>query len=127
MILSGCLIFNKGKILLLRRKDHGHLETPGGKVKEGETLKEAALRELKEEIGKVKVSNIEYLGSVNFLIPTGEEGTAHKFVMKYISGEIELEDKFSGYEWVDDFEREDLSPDLKLFKEELVELSKKYK
>ncbi len=127
MILSGCLIFNKGKILLLRRKDHKHLETPGGKVEEGESLEECALRELKEEIGNVKVSDVKYLGCVDFMIPTGKEGKAHKFVMKYVSGDIVLEDKFSSYEWIEDFERNDLSPDLKLFSEELKELSKKYK
>ena len=34
LILSGCLVVNENKeLLLLYRKDHNHYETPGGKVK----------------------------------------------------------------------------------------------
>jgi hypothetical protein len=49
---AGCLVIDdQGKMLLGRRTDNGLWSTPGGKVEEGESFKEAALRELQEESG----------------------------------------------------------------------------
>jgi 8-oxo-dGTP diphosphatase len=56
MIHLGCggIILRKGKVLLIRRvntKTFNHLwSNPGGSVEEGESLEEACVRELKEEI-----------------------------------------------------------------------------
>src|SRR5690625_2412808 len=46
--------------LLTRHKSRG-LEFPGGKVEEGETAEQGAIREVKEETGAI-VQNIEYVG-----------------------------------------------------------------
>jgi len=59
--LSGCAIIKDGKLLLLFKKKHQYYEFPGGKVKEGETLEEAAARETKEEIG-CEVEGLKYFG-----------------------------------------------------------------
>ncbi len=73
LILSGCLVINtKREILLLYRKDHQHYETPGGKVNQDEclnpknpTLEElakAAQRELHEEVSRnIKIKTLVYL------------------------------------------------------------------
>lgn len=67
--LAGCLIQNKaGKILLMHR-DNGkrnQWETPGGKVDEGETPEQAAIRELKEELG-VGVKITRKVGETDFI------------------------------------------------------------
>lgn len=44
-------VFKNGQILLIQRRDNSLWGTPGGMVDVGETLAEAALRELKEETG----------------------------------------------------------------------------
>ena len=44
-------VFRNGQILLVKRLDNGLWGTPGGMVEVGETLTNAALRELKEETG----------------------------------------------------------------------------
>ncbi|GGE77962.1 RNA deprotection pyrophosphohydrolase [Priestia taiwanensis] len=51
---------HQGKWLLTKHKHRG-LEFPGGKVEEGETSEEAAIREVKEETGG-EVSALFYLG-----------------------------------------------------------------
>jgi ADP-ribose pyrophosphatase YjhB (NUDIX family) len=49
---SGAFVTNKdGEILLERRRDNGMWGLPGGAVCPGETLKEAAVREIREETG----------------------------------------------------------------------------
>ncbi|MEC5424886.1 nucleoside triphosphatase YtkD [Virgibacillus sp. C22-A2] len=50
----------KDRWLLTKHKERG-LEFPGGKVEEGETAKQAALREVKEETGG-SVDNLHYVG-----------------------------------------------------------------
>jgi len=46
-----CIIFNKGKVLLLDMNKNGFLCLPGGHVHIGEDSKEAVIRETMEEVG----------------------------------------------------------------------------
>ncbi len=54
-ISTGVAVVNDGKILLVRRSIDdflgGYYELPGGGVDDGETIEQAALREVKEETG----------------------------------------------------------------------------
>ncbi len=49
--LAGCAIIEKGKILLLHRIKTDWFELPGGKIDNNESAEQAAVRELKEELG----------------------------------------------------------------------------
>jgi len=49
--LAGCVIIQDSKILLLHRKKTNWYELPGGKIEDGELSENAAIRELKEELG----------------------------------------------------------------------------
>ena len=130
LILSGCLIVNdKKELLLLYRKDHKHYETPGGKVKAEECsnpneptlndLARAAERELYEELGaNIKIQKLSYFGNIKFTIPDGRLAIANKFVTKILSGtpkinEPELFERFD-YLPISQLENYNLSPDLKL-------------
>ena len=67
-----CLIFNsKGELLLTRRAfepNKGMLDLPGGFVDPMETVEEAAIREIKEELN-LDLSNLYYLVSFPNLYP----------------------------------------------------------
>ena len=73
-VSAGAMILNdKGELFLSKRSQHcknerGHWETPGGSVEFGETLKQAAKREIKEEYG-AEIEIIEQFPAADHLIP----------------------------------------------------------
>lgn len=67
--LAGCVIADeKGRIYLLHRNKKGvtQWELPGGKVELGESAEQAAVRELREELG-VTVVIVRQLGDTKFV------------------------------------------------------------
>ncbi len=67
-LAGGILRDNEGRILLLHRNTFKlkQWELPGGKIENDEKPSEAAIRELKEELG-VCVSIMNYLGNKEFI------------------------------------------------------------
>lgn len=65
-----CFLVRNNEILLAMKKEGfgaGKWNGIGGKVKESETIEEAAVRELEEEIGvRAKVSALEKVGKLDF-------------------------------------------------------------
>jgi len=136
VILSGNIIFNQSdEILLLYRKQHGHYETPGGKLEKSDCkemtaptvheLEGVAYRELHEELGdNFEVSRLKYFGSVEFTIPDGREAVAHKFISRIISGTpiVNEPELFSEIKYfsISELGTQPISPDLKLFLERLL-------
>lgn len=61
---AGLLHIQKERILLcIRKGPEGRLILPGGKIEEGETPEQCLLRELREELGKVKVAGLFRIGT----------------------------------------------------------------
>jgi len=95
-LLTLCLIQKNDQILLgmaKRGKGEGKWNGFGGKVEEGETIEEAAIREVSEECG-ITVSELEKCGILDFTLP-GEENIwqVHIFKALDFSGEpIETEE-----------------------------------
>lgn len=96
----GCVIIDKNKVLLIKHKK-GHWGFPKGHIEKGETLKETAIREVKEEtnidveIIKEKQYEMEY---------SPEEGIMKKvifFIAKPTSKEAKpQETEVQKVEWV---------------------------
>ena len=63
-ISAGGVVFHKDKVLVLK-KFNGAWVLPKGKVEHGETLQEAALREVKEEANVVADIG-EYIGKIQY-------------------------------------------------------------
>ena len=89
-INSRAIVFEDDNVILLFRHKivdgiiKEYYAIPGGGVEENETLEEAAIRELKEELS-IEIEIINYLGSL-------EEETCihHVFSANKISGELKL-------------------------------------
>ncbi|MBF9073171.1 NUDIX hydrolase [Streptacidiphilus fuscans] len=55
MSVAGVVIDDRGRALLVQRRDNGHWEPPGGVLESGETIPDALQREVLEETG-VKIA-----------------------------------------------------------------------
>jgi 8-oxo-dGTP pyrophosphatase MutT (NUDIX family) len=61
---AGLIVVRKGRVLLCRKKrGHGMLILPGGKIERGETAIECIAREVREELGPLKVRGAKFLGT----------------------------------------------------------------
>ena len=118
--LSGGMIFNdSGEVLLLLKRKHHHWELPGGKVERNESIKEAALREIKEEVG-LNVFLKGFLGVFYFSMK-GKQYASHTFLFK-MKGKARLNEpqEFNGLAFADPFNPllNNLAPNVKkIFKE----------
>ena len=57
--VAGIVVNDAGEVLVIRRRDNGHWEPPGGVLELGETFEEGVQREVREETGiDVKVERL---------------------------------------------------------------------
>jgi 8-oxo-dGTP diphosphatase len=110
------VVENNGEYLLAERSRDNKWEFVGGKVEAGETIKEAALRELKEEV-ELQAEIIEINGSYPSADnPEWELVPVH---MKSYSRDVELADEHLQYDWI---EPEEISEYDTLGQEKALEL-----
>lgn len=91
---GGIVVNDEGKILLTQHSQNKHWGFPKGWINEGESSKEAATREVKEE-GGVGAEIIEKIGDSKYVYTLNGEKifkVVVMFLMKYISGDIKDHD-----------------------------------
>ena len=106
--LAGCVILNDyGRILLLHRSTPGRTqwELPGGKIEEGETPEQAAMRELDEELGIV-VQLVRPLGTGAF--EQGDDEYQYMWFLAVVTGADPSLQETETFDDLDYFELEDL-------------------
>ncbi|MGI5950879.1 MAG: NUDIX hydrolase [Brooklawnia sp.] len=104
VLAAGVIITNQaGQILLVRRANEpqrGRWTVPGGRVEPGETLRQAAVREAREETGlDVRIER----EALNVRLPTadGREFDVHDFVATVIGGTLTPGDDAADARWFD--------------------------
>ena len=103
---SGGVIFNQdGNVLILKRTVERNWVLPKGRVEEGETLQDTAMREVEEETGINNLIIGMEMGLVRytfFWVPddVNYTKTVHYFLM-HVPNDVELkmEEDFSEYKW----------------------------
>jgi mutator protein MutT len=77
VVAAGAIIYKDNRILLQKRADNGKWAIHGGCLEPGETIEEAAMRELKEEIGitpiNLKFYKIFSGEAMHAIYPNGDE------------------------------------------------------
>ena len=104
----GCIILNEeNKILCIQRSDNGQWSSPGGTVDPGETIMDAVVREIKEEVG-LDITRPRYIGMCyNRTEKNGQQiiWNAYSFVCRTYSGNVTIqEDEVSQYQWLNLYE-----------------------
>ena len=122
--LSGCVIVENGKLLVIWKIKHGHYELPGGKVGPGETWEETALRETKEELG-CDIEILKYIGYKDFHIEE-TDFRSHNYMAKIKEGQeprVMEPDKFRDVLWlpITNHNQYDVAPNVREICEEYVQ------
>lgn len=108
VLAASVAVFRDGRVLLARRGRAplaGLWSLPGGGVETGETLEQAALRELREEVGV----EAEIIGFNRHVEAIGRDGegrvSAHfviaSFVARWRAGEPRVSEEAAEIAWVD--------------------------
>jgi mutator protein MutT len=94
-----CFLVTERKILLGMKKTgfgQGKYNGFGGKIEQGETVRQATVRELEEESGiKVKEEQLELVGTLDFIFPASPQlhHDVHIFVVRTWQGQpVETEE-----------------------------------
>jgi ADP-ribose pyrophosphatase YjhB (NUDIX family) len=100
-------VFREGRALIARRARaplRGLYSLPGGVVEIGETLREAALRELREEVG-VEARIVAFNDHVESIVRDQRGVQAHyviaSFVARWTAGEAQCSEEADDVAWID--------------------------
>ncbi|MBI5061788.1 MAG: 8-oxo-dGTP diphosphatase [Candidatus Aenigmarchaeota archaeon] len=87
-IATLCHILDDGKLLLIKKKrgiGAGFWNAAGGKVEEGEDIRDAAIREVREEVGLTPI-NPEKIGALDFYFGNELFMVVHVFLSREFGG-----------------------------------------
>jgi ADP-ribose pyrophosphatase YjhB (NUDIX family) len=115
LLAASVAVIRDGRILLAARgkpPSEGLYSLPGGMVETGETLGEAALRELREEVG-VEAELIRLIAPVEFIERDGQGHIKHHVVIaahaaRWVSGEPQPGPEAKDIRWVTERDIADL-------------------
>ncbi len=109
---TGVAIVKDGKILLVRRSVDdflgGFYELPGGGVVDGETIEEAAMREVKEETGLVPSKVITTFKGFDYRTDKKPHVRQINLLIEVKPGKVKLSDEHDDFLWATEKDLGDL-------------------
>lgn len=124
-IVAACLIKNDNKYLLVQEnqsKDYGLWNIPAGHVDKGEKIRDAAVREAKEETGYDVILNSE----ITIIHEEATRAVKHIFSASIIGGDLAIDkDEILDVKWLSYDEVKDLADNDKLRRPWVLDVIKK--
>ena len=103
IIKAGLLLFRDGQdakeLMFVRAHNKPFYVFPGGKQEEGETIEEALVREIQEELSAT-ISDVEKLGKVTGQTPDGRDLEMHLFTANLLN-EPKASSEIDEIHWLD--------------------------
>ena len=114
MKVVGTMFFKEKKLLIDKPRKRPTYQMIGGKVEEGETPLEAAIRECHEELGEEAIfdsSLIELVMEFDEIATSDGKTPIHFYVFKYnglLEGEITTSEEIESFKWYESADGEEI-------------------
>ena len=101
----GTMFFREGKLLIDKPRKKPTFQMIGGKVEDGESIREAAIRECHEELGEKAIfdeSNFEFVMDFQEIATSDQTTKIHFYVFKYngeLKGKITTSEEIEKFMW----------------------------
>lgn len=86
--VTNCVLLKDGKVLLLQKPRRGWWVAPGGKMEQGESIREACIREYREETG-IYLKNPSLKGVFTILIKEDNRIVSEWMMFTFLANEYE--------------------------------------
>ena len=100
VLAAGGVVRRGGRVALVHRPKYDDWSLPKGKLNDGESWEDAALREVREETG-LSCALREELDSVEYTDPKGRPKTVRYWRMDPLAGEFAPNDEVDELRWLD--------------------------
>ncbi|MFD1038839.1 NUDIX domain-containing protein [Virgibacillus byunsanensis] len=101
--VTNCILINDNRVLLLKKPRRGWYAIPGGKMEEGETVKESVIREYREETA-LDLLDPKMIGTFTFNVfrekKIVQEWMMFTFICRTYEGELTKHCEEGDLEWV---------------------------
>ncbi|MGD6804970.1 NUDIX hydrolase [Rossellomorea vietnamensis] len=102
--VTNCLYLNEDKVLLLQKPRRNWWVAPGGKMEQGESIRDTVIREYREETG-IYLRNADVKGIFTFIIKDGDKIVSEWMMFTFFATEadgVSLKESEEGIlEWHD--------------------------
>lgn len=101
----GTMFFKDGKLLIDKARKRPTYQMIGGSVEDGESIKEAAIRECHEELGSKAIfneDNFKLVMDFNEIATSNQKTEIHFYVFQYegiLDGELTLSEEIENFMW----------------------------